>query len=441
MLSTPKSLRMQIGLFGRRNVGKSSILNTITNQDVSIVSDVAGTTTDPIEKAMELLPFGPVLFIDTAGIDDDQEIIGELRTKKTQDVFSRCDMALMVFEAGKWGEYESALCEQLLDRSIKTILVMNKTDMLAGAIPNKTDVPPNTNLCPGGLQTSGNITLNQAKSLIPKQYQELPLVCLSTVDESERKKGVNQLRQTILEVAPDEFIDDPTIVGDLIKAGSTVILVIPVDKEAPKGRLILPQVQVIRDLLDTGNMTYVVQVPELKKALDSLKEPPALVVTDSQAFAEVAKIVPEDILLTGFSVLFSRFKGDLKTQAQGITALKNLKDDARILIAEACTHHPIEEDIGTVKIPRLLHKKLGENITIDFARGASFPENLSTYDLVIHCGGCMFNRRRMLSRINACVEAGAPITNYGLVLAYGSGIFDRAISVFPEGESSEVLIK
>ncbi len=420
MLDTPKGLRMHIGIFGRRNVGKSSVLNAITNQEVSIVSDVAGTTTDPVDKAMELLPFGPVLFVDTAGIDDEQETIGALRTKKTAQVFDRCDMALVVCEAGVWGSYETELCEQMLKRAIPTILVVNKMDVAAGIAAGAVDV-----VHVGALQA-------QCLQKIPEEYRKIPVVFMAAVLGNNESSGVFELREAIIEHAPDEFINDPTIVGDLIPQGSTVLLVVPIDKEAPKGRLILPQAQVIRDLLDTKNHAYVVQVDQLTQALQNLKTPPALVVTDSQAFGEVASIVPPEISLTGFSVLFSRFKGDLKTQVQGIQALAHLSETSKVLIAEACTHHPIEEDIGTVKIPAFLRKTFGEGITIENVRGATFPLDIAEYDLVIHCGGCMFNRRRMLSRIHVCVAAGVPVTNYGLVLAYANGAFERSIQIFPE---------
>ncbi len=272
----------------------------------------------------------------------------------------------------------------------------------------------------------------QCLQKIPEEYRKIPVVFMAAVLGNNESSGVFELREAIIEHAPDEFINDPTIVGDLIPQGSMVLLVVPIDKEAPKGRLILPQAQVIRDLLDTKNHAYVVQVDQLTQALQNLKTPPALVVTDSQAFGEVASIVPPEIPLTGFSVLFSRFKGDLKTQVQGIQALAHLSETSKVLIAEACTHHPIEEDIGTVKIPAFLRKTFGEGITIENVRGATFPPDIAEYDLVIHCGGCMFNRRRMLSRIHACVAAGVPVTNYGLVLAYANGAFERSIQIFPE---------
>ena len=417
LMRTPKGLRMNIGLFGRRNVGKSSVLNAITNQQVSIVSNVAGTTTDPVDKPMELLPLGPVLFVDTAGIDDDQETIGALRTKRTQAVFNRCDVGVVVTEAGMWGPYEEELYKQLSSRNIPCIIMFNKMDEFAA---QSGKMPVDGKDSEAALQEA-------ARAVLPKRLAEVTCVFMAAA----KREGVLEFRQALLDAAPEEFINDPKIVGDIVPAGSTVVLVIPVDKEAPKGRIIMPQVQVLRDLLDSGCMGVTVRTSELPAALDALKQPPALVITDSQAFGEVATMVPESIPLTGFSVAFARFKGDLPTQALGALAIERLTEQSKVLVAESCTHHPIEEDIGTVKIPRLLRKRVGEGLTIHHVRGVDFPENLSEYDLVIHCGGCTFNRRAMLTRINACVQAGVPVTNYGVVLAYLNGIFERAIKPFP----------
>ncbi len=409
LMRTPKGMRLGIGLFGRRNVGKSSVLNALTNQQVSIVSDVAGTTTDPVDKPMELLPLGPVLLIDTAGIDDDQAVVGQLRAQRTAKVFDRCDLGVVVTQAGVWGEYEDGIVAQLKARSIPFVIVFNKMDLMASEGPMEE----------GALTTCRNA--------IPEPLRAVAAVCMS----APKREGVLDLRQALLDNAPAEFIDDPKIVGDLVPTGSTVVLVIPIDKEAPKGRIILPQVQAIRDLLDSRCLALCVTEKDLPQALAALKEPPALVVTDSQAFGEVARMVPESVPLTGFSVAFARLKGDLPTQALGTLAIERLTESSRVLIAEACTHHPIEEDIGTVKIPRLLRKRVGEGLRIDNVRGVDFPEDLSAYDLVIHCGGCTFNRRAVLSRIQACVHAGVPVSNYGLALAYLNGVFDRSIKAFP----------
>lgn len=407
MQTTPKSLRITIGLFGRQNVGKSSVVNALTRQPVSIVSPVKGTTTDPVEKAMELLPLGPVLFIDTAGVDDDQEILGELRADTTRKMLSRCDCALLVYEAGTWGKPEEELLATITAQKIPVIVVANKADLAAAG-------------------DGSDVADANAAGTVPALDPAIPQVLVS----AQTKQGFDTLFNTLLTTLPESLLENPALVRDLVNPGDTVILVIPIDKEAPKGRLIMPQMQTARDLLDGGALPYLVRDAELETALASLKEPPVLVITDSQVFQHVATIVPETIPLTGFSVVMARAKGDLTSEARALERLAQLKSDAHILIAEACTHHPISEDIGTVKIPRLLHKALGDGITIDHAQGKDFPENLADYDLVIHCGGCMLNRRTMLSRIQPCTQAGVPLTNYGLVLAYFSGIAPRALKPF-----------
>lgn len=391
--ATPKGMRITIGLFGRRNAGKSSVVNALARQPVSIVSEVPGTTTDPVERAMELLPLGPVLFVDTAGIDDDAEVVGQLRAETTRKAMKGCDLALLVYEQGTWGEVERDLLADLEREAIPAVVVANKID-LAGDEAAASD-------------------FDQAVR----------------VSATERT-GMSELLQAIIDAAPESLLEDPPLARDLVKPGDTVVLVVPIDKEAPKGRLILPQVQTARDLLDGGALPYLVRDTELAAALASLKEPPALVITDSQVFHQVAEIVPEDVPLTGFSVIMARAKGDIHAQAAALQVLAQLGEDARILIAEACTHHPISEDIGTVKIPRLLRKALGEGITIDHVQGKDFPSDLSSYDLVIHCGACMFSRRAMLSRIQSCERAGVPIANYGMVLAYSAGIAKRALAPF-----------
>ena len=382
---------MHIGLFGRRNVGKSSLLNALTRQQVSIVSEHAGTTTDPVEKPMELLPLGPVLFIDTAGIDDVGDL-GNLRIDKTQKAFDRTDLGVIVTDQD-WGPFEQTLLKELQDRDVPVIAVRNKIDV------------------------------NPA----PLQLEGITTVMTSTVDG----RGLPDLRKALLDKAPADFIDSPSIVGDLVGPGQTVVLVVPIDKEAPKGRLILPQVQTIRDLLDSDAMALVVKERELRCALDQLKEPPALVVTDSQAFLKVAGDTPSDVLMTSFSILFARFKGDLMAQTEGAVAVDRLKPGDHILIAEACSHHPIGEDIGRVKIPRWLRQYVGGELNFTTVQGQDFPDDLSPYQLVIHCGACMWNRRQMLNRILRCRRAGVPMTNYGLAIAYSLGIFERALKPFP----------
>jgi [FeFe] hydrogenase H-cluster maturation GTPase HydF len=395
---TPKGLRLHIGLFGRRNVGKSSLLNAITRQNVSIVSEVAGTTTDPVEKPMEFLPLGPVLFIDTAGIDD-SGALGELRIHKTRQIFDRTDLAVIVSEAGTWGDFEEQLAAELKARNVPVIVVFNKSDL---AEP-------------------------EGKILDRLGHEKIPAVRTTAISG----KGILDLRQALLDGAPVEFINHPAILGDLVGAGEMAVLVVPIDKEAPKGRLILPQVQAIRDLLDSDAYCMVVKERELQHALESLKRPPKLVVTDSQAFLKVAADTPRDIPLTSFSILFARFKGDLAELVRGTLAIEELKAGDRVLIAEACSHHPIGEDIGRVKIPRWLTQYVGGKLEFKTVQGHDFPEDLSPYRMVIHCGACMMNRQEMLTRILRCRQAGVPITNYGLTIAYSLGIFERALEPFP----------
>lgn len=398
MEKTPKGFRLHIGLFGRRNVGKSSLLNALTRQAVSIVSDVAGTTTDPVEKPMELLPIGPVLFIDTAGIDD-VGALGELRVAKTRQVFDRTDVAVIVCEAGTWGPFEDAILHELNERKTPAIAVFNKID----------------------------IARPQAAVLARLGEQKIRVV--ETV--AARGEGVLELREALIRSAPDDFINAPAIVGDLVNAGELVVLVAPIDKEAPKGRLILPQVQAIRDLLDNDAYCMVVKERELRDALSRLTRPPALVVTDSQAFLKVAADTPRDVKLTSFSILFARNKGDLSEFVRGALAIEDLRPGDRVLVAEACSHHPIGEDIGRVKIPRWLTQYVGGKLQFATVQGHDFPADLSGYKLIVHCGSCMWNRREMLSRMLHARKAGVPICNYGMTIAYSLGIFERALEPFP----------
>ena len=398
MRDTPKGFRLHIGIFGRRNVGKSSLLNAMTRQMVSIVSDVAGTTTDPVEKPMELLPVGPVLFIDTAGIDD-VGALGELRVQKTRQVFDRTDVGILVVAGGDWGEFEDMILAELTARSIPGIVVFNKAD----------------------------IARPQGQRLESLKALKIPAV--HTV--ASKGEGVLDLREAIIKVAPDEFINAPAIIGDLVPAGELVMLVVPIDLEAPKGRLILPQVQCIRDVLDVDAYCMVVKERELRDALDRLKRPPALVVTDSQGFLKVAGDTPSTIPLTSFSILFGRYKGDLCEFVRGAMSIESLRPGDRVLVAEACSHHPIGEDIGRVKIPRWLTQYVGGKLEFTSVQGHDFPEDLSPYKLIVHCGGCMWNRREMLSRMIRCRRAGVPIANYGLTIAYSLGIFERALGPFP----------
>jgi len=393
----PKGFRLHIGLFGRRNVGKSSLLNAITRQQVSIVSEFAGTTTDPVEKPMELLPLGPVLFIDTAGIDD-TGALGELRVQKTRRAFDRTELGVIVTD-GLWGDFEQAILEALREREAPVIVVFNKADL----------APP--------------------EATVPPVLTEMSLPIVKTV--ANRGEGILDFRQALLDHAPADYVNNPTILGDLVGPGEMAVLVVPIDKEAPKGRLILPQVQSIRDLLDSDAFCLVVKERELRAALERLNRPPKLVVTDSQAFLKVAADTPPEIPLTSFSILFARFKGDLTTQTLGALAVEKLKPGDKVLIAEACSHHPIADDIGRVKIPRWLTQYVGGKLNFTTVQGHDFPDDLSSYQLVIHCGACMWNRREMLSRLLHCRRAGVPITNYGLAIAYSLGIFERALAPFP----------
>ena len=398
MQTTPKGLRLQIGLFGRRNVGKSSLLNAITRQQVSIVSEVAGTTTDPVEKPMELLPLGPVLFIDTAGVDD-VGALGALRVERTRQIFDRTDLGVIVAQAGEWDDFEEQLLAEFTGRGTPLVVVFNKADV---AHPGPEIV----------------------ERLAAKKIRT---VRTAAVDGT----GILDFRQALLDSAPEDFVSNPTILGDLVGPGEMAVLVVPIDKEAPRGRLILPQVQAIRDLLDSDAYCLVVKERELRHALGRLATPPRLVVTDSQAFLKVAADTPPEIPLTSFSILFARFKGDLTTQVEGTLAVDRLMTGDRVLIAEACSHHPIAEDIGRVKIPRWLTQYVGGKLEFVHVQGHDFPEDPTPYKLVIHCGACMANRREVLSRIMRCRQAGVPMSNYGLVIAYSLGIFQRALEPFP----------
>ncbi len=403
-----KSMRLHIGVFGKTNVGKSSILNKITNQEISIVSDIAGTTTDVVEKSMELLPIGPVTFLDTAGLDDTTEL-GEKRVEKTMKVLNRIDVAVIVCDCNEiesrlnflsqhnnfFDDCEKELIKKLDELKIPYLIVVNKCDL-------------NRKFDFGQMCQFQNIIFTSAK------YDD---------------RLVFKFKEALVKLLPEDFVNSPKIVGDLVPPKSTVILVIPIDKEAPKGRIILPQVQTLRDLLDSNCLTYVVKESELKDALANLKTPPALVVTDSQAFRQVSEIVPENIPLTSFSILFARLKGDLDEFIKGAQAIESLKDGDLVLILESCTHHAIEDDIGRVKIPNLLRKKTKKNLVIHNYAGHDFPD-LKDYKLVIHCGACMTNRREVLSRILIANKNNVPITNYGIVISYCLGILPRATKIF-----------
>jgi [FeFe] hydrogenase H-cluster maturation GTPase HydF len=389
-------MRLQIGLFGRRNAGKSSLFNRLLHQEVSIVSEVPGTTTDPVERPMELQPLGPVQFIDTAGLDDTGELGGK-RVAKSRAVLDRVDLAILVADA--WGPEEKERVADFAARKTPLIIACTKSDLRA----------------------------DQSLELAAADGGYGEVVTVSAADGT----GMARLREGLIRAAPEDFLTPATIIGDLVRPGSVVVLVVPIDKEAPRGRLILPQVQVLRDVLDQDACSLVVKERELAPMLKELRHPPALVVTDSQAFLKVAADTPRDVLMTSFSVLFARFKGDLYHLALGAQTLLRLKPGARVLMAEACTHHPIGDDIGRVKLPRWLEQSVGGKVEIVTLPGRDFPEDVKDFDLVIHCGGCMLTRREMLIRIERAKASGVAITNYGLAIAACLGILDRALEPFP----------
>ena len=399
-MKTLKSMRLQIGVFGRTNAGKSSLLNRVTNQEISIVSDVAGTTTDVVEKSMELLPVGPVTFLDTAGLDDKTEL-GEKRVEKTMKIVNRIDVAIIVSDYNGISNYEKELIAKFEELKIPYLIVINKID-------------------------EQKLTEEKYNEIFKIVNDDRRILKTSVIQDNDI---VFKFKEALVKLLPDDFVNSPKIAGDLVPEKSTVILVIPIDKEAPKGRIILPQVQTIRDLLDSNCMPYVVKETELKQALGNLKTPPALVITDSQAFKTVSEIVPENIPLTSFSILFARLKGDLDEFVNGAAAIENLKDGDCVLILESCTHHAIEDDIGRVKIPNLLRKRTGKNLVIHNYAGHDFPD-VKDYKLIIHCGACMTNRREVLSRILIANQAGIPITNYGVAISYCLGILPRAVKIF-----------
>ncbi len=389
---TVSAERIHIGFFGLRNAGKSSVVNAVTNQELSLVSDVRGTTTDPVKKAMELLPLGPVVIIDTPGIDDVGEL-GEMRVKKARQALNMTDIAVLVTEAADTlTTAENELVSLFIDKKIPYIIAYNKSDLRA-SVPQKSE---NT-------------------------------IYVSAKD----KTGIEELKEMIGALAKTEE-NSKRVIGDLIESDDLIVLVVPIDKAAPKGRLILPQQQTIRDILDTGAVAVVTRDNELPETLKSLGKKPKMIVTDSQAFGRVAKDTPEDILLTSFSILFARYKGDLISAVKGAAALDRLKDGDKVLISEGCTHHRQCGDIGTVKLPALIRKHTGKTIEFEFTSGTQFPESVEEYALVIHCGGCMLNEREMKYRVKQTLDCGTPITNYGTAIAHMNGILKRSLMPFPE---------
>ena len=398
MQKTPRSNRLQIAILGRRNAGKSSLINALTNQDIALVSDVPGTTADPVYKSMEIPPIGPVTLIDTAGIDDIGEL-GLLRAGKTWSILSKVDLVVLVIDATSGvGVPEHSVMERLYAEELPVVIVANKMDL--------------------------------APSAPVRQWEEELGVEIAQVS-SETGEGIEDVKERIIASAPTDW-EGPSLTGELVSSGDTVVLVTPLDIEAPKGRLILPQVQTIRDLLDNNARVMVVKEDAVKKSIGDLRAPPDLVITDSQVFGVVSKQVPPDVKLTSFSIMFARHKGDLATLAAVARHVLHVRPGAKVLIAEACTHHPVGDDIGRVKIPRWLEKHVGGKLDFSWTSGTGFPSDLQDFDLVVHCGGCMITRREMLHRIARVRRAGVPIVNYGVLIAYLHGIMERALEPFQE---------
>lgn len=400
MNTTPSSERTHIGIFGRRNAGKSSIINALTGQSLAIVSDIKGTTTDPVMKAMELLPLGPVVMIDTPGLDDEGEL-GALRMQKAYQILNKTDIALLVIDGTLGASKEDLdIFTQIRKKQIPCLIVLNKDDQAAGQ-----------------------------EAVIKRLAQEFRTEESFIIWTSARtQKNIYELKEKIAALVPEE--ESPRrIVRDLISPGDFVVLVVPIDKAAPKGRLILPQQQTIRDILEAGAVSVVTRESELPDTLARLGTKPALVITDSQVFEQVAKDVPEDIPLTSFSILFARYKGNLETVVNGANAIDTLKDGDTVLISEGCTHHRQCEDIGTVKLPNWLRRHTGKNLHFEFTSGTEFPLDLHKYRLIIHCGGCTLNEREMKYRLKCAEDAEVPITNYGTAIAYMKGILKRSISL------------
>ncbi|PNT90470.1 [FeFe] hydrogenase H-cluster maturation GTPase HydF [Clostridium thermosuccinogenes] len=391
LIDTPRANRLHIGIFGKRNSGKSSLLNALTGQDIALVSDVAGTTTDPVYKAMEIYGIGPCVFIDTAGFDDVGEL-GKMRVEKTKMAAEKTDIALVVFSGDDLDE-EKKWIDMLKSRGTPVVLVLNKVDILAGA--------------------------EEIAEKIEKEYGLKPILV-----STREKVGIEKVHAAIIELLPEGY-EVKSITGRLAGEGDLVLLVMPQDIQAPKGRLILPQMQTLRDLLDKKCVVVSATTDMLDQALKGLVKPPELIITDSQVFKTVYDKKPEGSKLTSFSILFANYKGDLDYYVKSVEAIDNLTEDSKVLIAEACTHVPLEEDIGREKLPRMLRKRIGEKLTVEVVSGQDFPEDLSGYDLVIQCGACMFNRKHVLSRIERARSQGVPMSNYGVVIAYLTGILDK----------------
>ncbi|VUX32647.1 [FeFe] hydrogenase H-cluster maturation GTPase HydF [Blautia luti] len=424
MNETPSADRVHIGFFGRRNTGKSSIVNKVTGQELAVVSDVKGTTTDPVSKAMELLPMGPVVIIDTPGIDDEGHL-GELRVRKAKQVLNRVDVAVLVVDAtvGKTSVDEE-LIHIFKEKEIPYLVVYNKADLLKTKDGNRlsSDNNLNRNTHAGAVKES---------SVSQKQDHENQNTEQFIYASAATGQNIYELKEKIASLAVTDELK-LRLVGDLLEPSDFAILVVPIDKAAPKGRLILPQQQTIRDVLEAGAAAIVIKEDELSNTLETLGKKPKLVITDSQVFARVSEETPEDIWLTSFSILFARFKGNLKTAAAGAAALDRLKDGDKILISEGCTHHRQCDDIGTVKLPRWIRNYTGKELEFEYSSGRDFPEDVTKYSLIVHCGGCMLNEREMRYRQKCALDQEIPITNYGIAIAYMQGILKRCVEMFPD---------
>lgn len=413
MNQTPASERVHIGFFGKRNAGKSSVLNAVTGQDLAVVSDVRGTTTDPVYKSMELLPLGPVVMMDTPGIDDEGEL-GELRVRKSYQVLNKTDVAVLVIDGGAGASPEdAALIERIREKRIPYIVVINKKEI---ALP--------------GIVENTVRTLGLAEPGRAGQERE-ETMCRVLQASALTGEGISELKEQIAAAAKTEE-PEQYLVRDLLEPSDIAVLVVPIDKAAPKGRLILPQQQTIRDILEADAVSIVVKENELKNILPELQKKPKLVITDSQVFGKVASDTPDDILLTSFSILFARYKGDLESVVRGVTALDTLENGDTVLISEGCTHHRQCGDIGTVKLPAWIKEYTGKDVNIETTSGTEFPDDLSAYKMILHCGGCMLNEREMNYRLKCAEDQNVPMTNYGIAIAYMKGILKRSVEVFPD---------
>lgn len=419
MNETPKALRLHIGIFGRTNTGKSSFVNLITGQSISIVSPIAGTTTDVVRKSMELLPVGPVTFLDTAGINDDSGL-GELRIGRTKEALTSSDIAVLVLEPGVWTDYEAALAAEAEKQNTPLILVINKSDMTP---------PENAEELPETLPADRIMRISCATA---------------ERNPAEREAIIQEFKRLVLTLCPDDFLEPPAILGDLLPAGKDtphVVLIVPIDTQAPKGRIILPQVQAIRDTLDFNAASTVVKENGYPVFLTKLAEKPDLVVCDSQVARKMVVDTPDDIACTTFSILFSRYKGDISLMAEGGAAIHRLKEGDRVLISEACTHHPLLDDIGRIKIPKWLREFTGLDIACVHTAGKEYPTDLSQFALIIHCGACTLTRRETLWRIEQARVAGIPVTNYGIAISVLQGVAERTLSPFPEALAAYHAVK